>query len=542
MIKSTWWGAFAIVLALAGCGGGGGDAGSSPFVTPPPPGSAVVGDLSLVLSETQIEGAGSDSVTATVTVVDANRVAMADVPVTIGADAGAVVVANAATTDSNGRVTATIGTGTDKSNRTITVTATAGTLTRTGSFAVIGAEVTLISGATLVAPGSTSTLTFRVSDSAASVIRNAPITVTAPGLTDVTGTTDNNGEFVYTYVAPSTTGTLTVTASASGATLSRDITVQTGTVPNATPGSVSSASISVDPSVVAAGGGRATLRALFVGAANAPVPNIRVRFDLGGDPNSIGGSITTGTAFAYSDADGTASSAYVSGTRSSPTDGVVIRACWDYADFAVGVCPNSVIKTLTVTSDALSVTLGFDNRLSDGPSGLTYIKRFVVAVNDAAGQAKPDVLITPSVDLLRYYKGWYVTPNAWVKARDIRCLNEDKNRNGVLEAGEDDTADLNGNGNGQLDPRKADVLVTVVGTTNTTDANGTAVLQIEYPKNVATWVDFRLLVTAGAVTGTEGRASVTMNLPGAAAEFRAQDAPSFIISPYGTAAVCTDPD
>jgi len=122
----------------------------------------------------------------------------------------------------------------------------------------------------------------------------------------------------------------------------------------------------------------------------------------------------------------------------------------------------------------------------------------------------------------------------------VSCTNEDANRNGILEV-EEDAIINDGNENGVLDPRKADVLVSVVGS-NRTATNGTVVLQIEYPKNVATWLEYRLLVTAGAVTGTEGRASVTQTLAAAAAEFTADNQPSFFTSPYGTGAVCTDPN
>jgi hypothetical protein len=194
-----------------------------------------------------------------------------------------------------------------------------------------------------------------------------------------------------------------------------------------------------------------------------------------------------------------------------------------------------VSKTLTVTSDALSVAIGFDNKISDGPSGLTYVKKFVVTVNDAAGQAKADVAITPSIDLVTYYKGSYMTPGAWtlVGGEKRACANEDLNRNGVIEAGEDF------NSNGKLDPRKADVLITAIGG-NKTDANGTAVIQIEYPKNVATWLKYTILVTASSVAGTEGRASLTKELTAATAEFTATDQPSFIVSPYGTSLAASE--
>jgi hypothetical protein len=538
MINIKWLGALGIALLLNACGGGGGDSGASPFTSTPSTSAAAVADLSLVLNKTSISNSGSDTLTATVTAVDQNRVALAAIPVTIGADANAVVVSAAAVTDADGRITATISNGTDKTNRTVTVTATSGGLTRTSTFVVGGSALTA-TGSEIAAPGAVSTIRYRLVDQSTTPISGQAIAITAPGLSDVNGTTDNNGEFLYTYTAPAATGPLSVTATAAGVTQVKVINVQSTAILPAPPG-VTSASISADPSVVSVGGDRAELRALFVGANNAPIPRIRVRFDLGGDPNSIGGTITTGTDYVYSDSTGVAVSAYQPGGRASPTDGVVIRACWDYNDFAVGTCPNFVTKTLTVVSDALSVTVGFNNTIESGTQGLTYIKKFVVTVNDAAGQAKADVLITPSVDLLRYYKGYYTGAGNWTKAVNVECTNEDANRNGILEV-EEDAIINDGNANGVLDPRKADVLVSVVGS-NRTATNGTVVLQIEYPKNVATWLDYRLLVTAGAVTGTEGRASLTQTLSAAATEFTSDNTPSFIESPYGKALVCTNPN
>jgi len=179
----------------------------------------------------------------------------------------------------------------------------------------------------------------------------------------------------------------------------------------------------------------------------------------------------------------------------------------DYNDFAVGTCPNATTKTLTVTSEALAVSIGFDATIADGSGGLTFVKKFVVTVADAAGQAKADILITPSLDLVDYIKGMYTGPGAWAltPTSGQMCANEDINRNGVLETTEDF------NNNGQLDPRKSDVLISVVGS-NRTNSSGIVVLQIEYPKSVATWVDYKILVTASGVSGTEGRASVTKRL------------------------------
>ena len=206
-------------------------------------------------------------------------------------------------------------------------------------------------------------------------------------------------------------------------------------------------------------------------------------------------------------------------------------------------------------------------------------------VVDAAGQAKPDVLITPSVDLTAYFKGEYLwNGTAWVQFLTLantenfswdgpnlkwvrgpattpqpqpQCPNEDVNRNGVREAsafsaGVAPPADIalrqeDLNWNGDIDPRKSDVAVKMVGSPRT-DASGLAVLQIEYGQNVASWVDYIITVTASGISGTESRARYAGllfgvgNLPfPASAVSSLTNPPAFVISPYGRrGTLCTD--
>jgi hypothetical protein len=90
-------------------------------------------------------------------------------------------------------------------------------------------------------------------------------------------------------------------------------------------------------------------------AGNVPVKNVRVRFDLAGDANSIGGSFSTGSNTLFSDANGVVSTAYLPGSRSSPTDGVTVRACYGKTDSdpALLNCTSNAIVKLTVVSEPL---------------------------------------------------------------------------------------------------------------------------------------------------------------------------------------------
>lgn len=551
-------------------------------------------DLSLSLSSSTLNNGGSSTILATATAVDINRNALAGIPVTFSVDRSAVAAVSATRTNAQGVVTATVGLGSDRSNRVITVTASSGTLTRAVSFSVIGAKLTASFAPLVVAGSAPNPIEYKLVDTNDSPMPGQAVSVLVPGLPNGSGVTDFNGKYTYTYTAPSSPTTLTFTATAAGATNTQSVSVQPaggGTVPAALE-LPRSASLTPSPSVISVNSVNSTsnqveLRALFLGTDNKPIKNVRVRFDLAGNINSSDGLATwLGGAYAYSDVNGVARGTFTPGQRSSPTNGVTVRAFYCENDFAstglpatppptVATCvAKEVSATLTVASEALSVNIRTNELIKEGVAKLTYIKEYVVMVVDAAGQAKPDVLITPSVDLPGYHKGYYFfngkvwqqvltlantehyswdpTSRSWTQGAsrpEPVCPNEDVNRNGVreatvfnanaarptLSAREEDL-----NWNGDLDPRKADVAIKMVGSART-DANGLAIVQIEYGKSVATWVDFVITVTASGIAGTEARARYTGllyglgNLPASSDSVTNENiAPAFVNSPYGS--------
>lgn len=600
MKQLKWLGALILAALTASCGGGGGNAGTSPFgngsgtavgsaggsasgaasgasgaasdagTTAPPTAS----DLSLTLSATNVDNSGTKTVMATATAVDAQRNTLSAVPVLFSVDNNAVAQVAGAATGTDGTSTATVSIGSDRSNRLVTVSTTSGGLTRSATFQVTGAALSATAIPAVTVPGSTGNkIQYRLIDVNAVAMASQPIVVTAPGLADVSATTDTSGSYEYTYTAPATPGNLDVVATAGGARLITTVLLQptgSGAVPLAI-GPINSQSVSANPSVIgvntSATSNRSEVRALFLGINNAPIKNLRVRFDLP-DPNSIGGTLSTGSNTVYTDVNGVATTAYIPAGRSSPTDGVTVRACYSLVDLPVpppptaDPCPNSVMTKLTVISEALAVSVGTDATIAEGTGGLTYVKKFVVLVVDSSGQAKAGVQLSTSIDLVDYIKGYYAgTPwnrdstdagNPSLVAgrsglKGMTCPNEDVNRNGVLETqyttkdgvfvpspGEDI------NRNGQLDPRKSDVAISFVGS-SVTSVNGTAILQIEYPKNVATWIDYTILVSASGVLGSEGRTSYSSQLPADVASFTGTTPPAFVNSPYGKASSCVDP-
>jgi hypothetical protein len=62
---------------------------------------------------------------------------------------------------------------------------------------------------------------------------------------------------------------------------------------------------------------------------------------------------------------------------------------------------------VTVVSEPLSVSIGTDNTIALGTTGLDYVKRYLVQVNDAAGGPKADVQLSAVMDLQGYYMGYW---------------------------------------------------------------------------------------------------------------------------------------
>lgn len=507
-------------------------------------------DLILTLGSSQIPNTGSGSVAITVTAIDSIRNTVAGVSITFTADADAVIVGATAATGASGTATATLTIGANRANRLVTVTASSGAITRTATVQVVGTTITSTLVPAVILPGAAGEVQYRVVDQAGNPMQNQAVQIVATGLApaQASGSTGANGDYKFSYASPTVPGSYTITANIGGSTDTQLLQVQSAGVIAPVTAAISAASISASPSVVStnlagSASNRSEIRALFVGANNQPIANVRARFDLAGDANSVGGTLTTGTTTLYSDANGVVTTAYVPGTRSSPTDGVSVRVCYGVSDTDpnfVG-CLTSKRVTLTVTAEPLGVAIGTNETVI--VQDLTYLKQFVVTVSDAAGVAKPDVNLAVSLDLPNYRKGFYqVVGDKWVKAGPLPsgdfaiCVNEDGNRNGVLEAGEDR------NGDGQLWPRKPDVIVSLL--QSKTGADGTAVLQIQYAKDHGSWVDALITVTASGVSGSEGRAlrSVPPVPVDSASIGNTTSDPAYKLSPYGIGSSCTSPN
>jgi hypothetical protein len=268
---------------------------------------------------------------------------------------------------------------------------------------------------------------------------------------------------------------------------------------------------------------------------NNLVKNASVALSLA---DTTGGFLAANTAI--TDVTGTASVNYTAGGSSSAKNGVTVTATVDKVN-GVAIAPITGNATLTVAGQAFFVRLGTDNLVQTLPAPSPDLqKTWSAIVTDTAGVAVPantqvQFALTPT----RYRKGFYTfdtVASAWLQTVTATCISEDLNSNGIMDPGEDTSG--TGNGNGHLDPGN----VASVNPTALTNVNGVALATIEYAKSYATWTEVKLQASAG-VAGNDPPTTATFFLPGLASDYTNKDVPPpGATSPFGRAAVCTDPN
>lgn len=328
------------------------------------------------------------------------------------------------------------------------------------------------------------------------------------------------------YVQATSPGvaTLTALAASSGASVQGAIEF---TAPLT---ATSTISVQADPAVVGANTSGSTtqqssLRAVVRDAQNNLVKNAQVSFSIVSDLS--GGSLLAPTVVTTG-SDGAATVGYVAGTATTALNGVVIKAQLQ------GVSTNSNTASLTVAKKSLFISAGTGNTLST-PDAATYRKDYVVFVTDAAGNPVPDVNITGSVLPRTYSKGvmqFFGTTGPWTAVVSAVCVNEDSDSSGVY------TAQKDINGNGRLDP----VIPLNVTPSGKTNSDGMATISFTYPRDRANWlaVDFTI---RGQVSGTEATYVGYTVLSGLSSDYSDRlVSPPGVVSPYGSAGVCTNPN
>lgn len=338
-------------------------------------------------------------------------------------------------------------------------------------------------------------------------------------------TTDANGN-ARTTVSSTTAGPATISAQLGN---SNTVTTLIVNYYAATPAdiTVQANASALPPNAAGTSANAAVLTAIVRDATGNPVQGASVNFTLVSDTS--GGTISPGTA--VSNANGRVTATFIPGATTTAQKGVVIQASTNSGALTART-------TLTVSTQALFITINTNNEISNKTDDSTiYRKPFSVQVNDAAGAPVVGQAVTFVIWPPIFRKGfmvWSEADSQWIVAASQACPNEDANRNGFLDSGEDR------NGNGYLTPGIPGV---VSPSTVITDSTGGAKFDLFYGEQYAYWIDFE--ITAGAaVAGTESRTTFNyFPAAGMASDYTDKGvSPAGAKSPFGVVLDCASPN
>lgn len=479
----------------------------------------------------------------TVTVKDSLGAPVAGVPVTFSSALGNAIVAAAPLTNSTGQVvfrltgtngpTDTLSFASQGANGVQSVAISSSSLTVT-TFDNVGNIATQAStgssGCTRITAHYVTTAglgsgSVNISTSRGNMYSDSGCAVALPGPVPIT-----SGDSTATYVSSTTAGVATINATV----VSGGPSAQTNLEFIAPLTPVSTITLQADPTVIGPNSGtgqaqQSTLTAIVRdGNCNSSpcnlVKNAPVVFTIVSDP---GGGTLSNTSPVTTGSNGAAVTTYIAGPAGTPTNGVVVTATIQGAPITTA----SATATLTVSRQALFISAGTSNTLIP-IDPIEYQQQYLVRVSDASGNAVAGVAITGSIIPTRYWKGYYSpTATGWTQNffPTLGCVNEDTNRNGQLDPGEDI------NNNQKLDPG----IPLGVTPNAVTGADGTAIINVTYPRDRAYWLEVTMTLT-GSVAGSESIYQTTFILPGLAADYVAGVSPPGNPSPYGQATACTN--
>lgn len=462
----------------------------------------------------------NDAADYTVTAEDSNGNRLSGVTITATSQSGNFVSPDAAVTDASGQATF----------RLVSTRSGADTLRFFGAGAQKLANVT-VSGDdfsfttptanTLVNIGQSQTISvsYRVGG-IAQAGQTISFAATGGTLTASSVTTNASG-IATTSISSNSAGPVIVQATVAGGATSATLPISfVATNPASLVLQVGQASIAPNPAGSTTNNTQIIAR--VVDAANNPVQGKAVTFRRVADPS--GGSLQQ--ASATTDASGQATVTYVSGSQSTAANGVVLEASVAGTNPVTGAeVQITGTASLTVNQTPLFITLGTGNVVAS-LDAQTYRKDWVVYVTDADGNAVSGVTLTFRAIPTRYARGTLVFLDpVWGYQTPIDvCPNEDLDRDGILDAGEDT------NGDGVLWP--GNVVAVTPGSVQT-DGTGRATVSLVYAESFAPWVEVTLTATA-RVSGTESRRDATFTLPGQAADFSDEEVPpAGVVSPFG---------
>jgi Bacterial Ig-like domain (group 1) len=288
-------------------------------------------------------------------------------------------------------------------------------------------------------------------------------------------------------------------------------------------------SISIQASPFTIGPGeQSAITAIVRDVANNLVKNEVVVFVL---DDVTGGQLSV--AQAVTDSQGRAQTFYTASSTTSANNGVSVTAA---------VQANNTISSsvnLTVAQRELFISIGTGNSIFE-PNTAQYRVEFVVQVSDSQGNGVAGVNVQVGILSDAYFKGFWtydVLAAAWVQIlRAGPCADEDVNRNGVLDLGEDF------NNSGRIEAGNIAAAVPQSGSNGSfvTDNGGFGIIDVFYAQDHARWVAVTIEATT-SVQGTEFAKASSFILPINGEDVNDQNqVPPGVNSPFGVSTNCGD--
>ncbi|TWO70456.1 hypothetical protein FN976_15880 [Caenimonas sedimenti] len=478
------------------------------------------GDTSLLLGSTaQI----------TVRALDSTGAPIPNSSVALRSSTGNTITPASATTNSQGVATFTLtaaAAGTD----TLTATGMGASGTSVISVSPDAFRFSALASGSTIPVGTTQTVTVELRRNGSAAAGQAVTFSTTRGvITPLSAVTDSQGR-ASAVVSSNSAGPANIIAQVPTAQASLAVTYQatqaSSLVLQANPGAIA-------PNTSANSAIQSVLVATVRDPIGNPVAGQVVNFTLLVD----GSNGVLSPASAVTNANGIAQTAFIPGGLTTANNGVQIEA-------TVAGTSVSGRANVTVNAQALFISIATSNTITN-LNEQTYEKAFSVYVTDANGTPASSRIVNLEVLPLYYMTGSYDVDividvggfprptGPWRKTETGRCINEDLDRDGVLDVGEDE------NGNGRLDPG---LPVVVTPASVTTDANGFATFKLQYGENYSTWVN--TMITARAfVGGTESVKRQEYLLGASLADMTSAATPANQTSPFGAFApsFCTPP-
>jgi hypothetical protein len=478
--------------------------------------------LTLTGPASLVQGASG---TYTVTLADSGKNPITGTTVTL-VSAGNTVTPATISTDSSGTGSFQV-TGTKAGADTVTATALGQSASTNLSVSSQSFAFTTPAEGVLAPLNTPLTVTIHWTSSGTAVAGQVVTFSTTRGtLTATTATTDASGN-ASVMVSATTAGPGIIAASATGVSAQRDITF-IATNPT-------QIDVQASPATIATSG-QSTITAIVRDPAGNLVDNQTIAFDL---TDVTGGSLSVATVVTNSS--GIAQTVYTASNTPSTSNGVSVKATVQ----STGLNKSA---TLTVGGQTVFLSLGTGAVIGENAAKTQFQMPWVVQAVDSSGNPVNNVTVTLAIHSssapdTAYGKGSYVVcGSGWSQYNTtatcptngpVWCNNEDLQLTGVYEASEDT------NNNGKLDP--GDVAVATPGTV-TTAVDGSSDFLVEYPEDHALWVRTTLTATA-TVQGTQSSTEATFVLPMLATYLTNTTAsPPGYVSPYGVAALCTNPN